>query len=263
MHRSPVRRISLLVLIVFAAIATLLALSGLARRSAEDKGVKPAAVSISTATLTDNIPAATKLAPGGTINYSAVITTSGVSPADDATNVNFSAPLDANTTLVAGSVHASPIAFNDTYNWIGNTVLNTAAPAVGLGALPAVTANDVAVNATGGTDTITLTTIAGGATSLGGSVTLNANGSFTYTPPLNRPNVADGASVTDSFTYTISNSADGTLTSTGTVSIVLTGRVFYLMAGAAGDGRSSTPSGNPATISTNSRRNPSLFRAAM
>ena len=111
------------------------------------------------ATLTDNVTAATKVAPGGTINYTATITNNGAaSPADDATNLNYSDPLDANTTLVAGSVHASPIAFNDTYNWVGNTQLDTAARA-----LPAVTANDVAVNAPAGTDTFTVTAIAGGA----------------------------------------------------------------------------------------------------
>ena len=125
------------------------------------------------------------------------------------------------------SIHASPIAFNNTYNWVGNTVLATSARS-----LPAVTANDVAVNAPGGTDTFNVTTIAGGATTLGGSVTLLASGHYTYTPPVNRPNIADGAAVNDSFTYAISNSADPTLTSTGTVTITLTGRVFYLQAGA-------------------------------
>ena len=52
----------------------------------------PSAATI-TATLTDNVTAPTKVAPGGTINYTAVITNSGVtSPTDDATNLNFSAP---------------------------------------------------------------------------------------------------------------------------------------------------------------------------
>ena len=47
------------------------------------------------ATLTDNVTAATKVVPGGTINYTATITNNGAaSPADDATNLNFSAPLE-------------------------------------------------------------------------------------------------------------------------------------------------------------------------
>src|SRR6476646_5807088 len=77
------------------------------------------------ATLTDNTAAATRVTPGSTINYLATITNNGAaSPAADATTLSFSAPLDANTTLVAGSVHASPLAFNDTYNWVGNTQLD-------------------------------------------------------------------------------------------------------------------------------------------
>ena len=208
------------------------------------------------ATLSDNTPAATKVAPGGTINYTATITNNGAaSPADDATNLNFSAPLDANTTLVGGSVHASPLAFNDTYNWVGNTQLDTVARA-----LPSVSANDVAVNAPGGTDTFTLTAIGGGATALGGVVTLaSPSGSFVYTPPLGRPNLVDGATVQDSFTYTITNSADPTLTSTGTVRINLTGRVWYLVAGGVGDGRSNTPSGSPALMSTAADKSTDFF----
>ena len=228
----------------------------LSNTSNADQQPNAPSAAVIVATLTDNVTAATKVVPGGTINYTATITNNGAaSPADDAINLNFSAPLDANTTLVPGSVHASPIAFNDTYNWVGNTFLDSSARG-----LAAVTVNDVAVNAPGGTDTFTVTAIAGGATSLGGTVTLaSPSGTFTYTPPLNRPNAADGAAVNDTFTYTITNSADPSLTSTGTVTITLTGRVFYLQAGAAGDGRSNTPSGNPATMSTNANKSTDIF----
>jgi uncharacterized repeat protein (TIGR01451 family) len=200
-----------------------------------DKQPNAPAAAVIVATLTDNVAAATKVAPGGTINYTATITNNGAaSPADDATNLNFSAPLDANTTLVGGSVHASPIAFNDTYNWVGNTQLDTVARA-----LPAVTANDVAVNAPAGTDTFTLTAIGGGATALGGVVTLaSPSGAFTYTPPLGRPNIADGATVQDSFTYTITNSADPTLAGWSMVSIeLLTGLVQTLRTSCLTQGR--------------------------
>jgi hypothetical protein len=215
----------------------------------------PAAASI-VATLTDNVSAATKVAPGGIINYTAVITNNGAaSPADDALNLTYNAPLSPDTTLVPLSVHASPIAFNDTYNWVGNTQLDTVARA-----LPAVTANDVAVNAPGGTDTFAVTAIAGGATVLGGTVTLaSPSGAFTYTPPVGRPNLADGASVNDSFTYTLTNLADPSLTATGTVTITLTGRVWYLQAGAAGDGRSNTPSSSPTAMSTAADKSTDVF----
>jgi hypothetical protein len=277
--RFPIQRLFLLTLVSFVAIAALLSIAASANKanrstkthaeqatntksainpsilSDKQQPLAPSAAVI-VATLTDNVTAATKIAPGATINYTATITNNGAaSPADDASALNFSAQLDPNTTLVANSIHASPIALNDTYNWVGNTQLDTAARA-----LPAVAANDVAVNATGGTDTFTVTAIAGGATVLGGTVTLaSPSGAFTYTPPLGRPNIADGTTVQDSFTYTITNNADPTLTSIGTVRINLTGRVWYLQAGAAGDGRSNTPSSSPAAMSTAADKSTDVF----
>jgi hypothetical protein len=274
---SKSKRLILLTLVSLVAVAALLSLAVSANKAnraakaraeqvtnaksainplVQDKQPNAPAAAVIVATLTDNTAAATKVAPGGTINYTATVTNNGAaSPADDASNLNFSAPLDANTTLVGGSVHASPLAFNDTYNWVGNTQLDTVARA-----LPAVTANDVAVNAPAGTDTFSVTAIAGGATALGGVVTLaSPSGSFVYTPPVGRPNVGDGATVQDSFTYTITNSADPTLTSTGTVRINLTGRVWYLVAGGVGDGRSNTPSGSPAAMSTAADKSTDFF----
>src|SRR5262245_48438418 len=155
------------------------------------------AVPTITATLTDNVATGTKVLPGSTINYTVTINNSGT----DATSVNFSDTVDVNTSLVAGSVHASPIAFNDTYNCVGYTFLDTSARP-----LPSATANDVTVNPAGATDTFSVTTLTNAATSLGRTVTLGSNGHFTYTPPVGRPNAADGASVNDSFTYTLTNS---------------------------------------------------------
>jgi hypothetical protein len=285
--RFSIQRLFLLTLVSLVAVAMLLSIAASANKAnraakalqaqeaqaaasklaTEKNSIAPHAMAPAaplapgiTATLTDNVtPNTTKVAPGATVNYTAVISDAGVSPADDALNAFYNDVLDSNTTYVAGSVHASPIAFNDTYNWVGNTQLDTTARA-----LPAVTANDIAVNATSpavGTDTFTVTAIAGGATALGGVVTLaSPAGSFVYTPPVGRPNIADGGvTVTDSFTYTITNSADATLVGTGTVNIVLTGRVWYLQAGAAGDGRSNTPSGSPSAMSTAANLNSDIF----
>jgi hypothetical protein len=59
-----------------------------------------------TATLTDNIAAATKVASGGQINYTATVTNSGVnSPADDALNVVY------NHTVDTGNYHGMVCAF--------------------------------------------------------------------------------------------------------------------------------------------------------
>lgn len=70
-----------------------------------------------TATKTDNLPAAQTVAPGGTINYTVVIQNTGASPA---TGVTFTDTIDANTTLVPGSIVSTPVANPDTYNVIGN-----------------------------------------------------------------------------------------------------------------------------------------------
>src|SRR5206468_4277775 len=130
-----------------------------------------------------------------------------------------------NTTLTAGSVHVSPIAIDDSYNTAPNTQLAVGAtaqgPAVPVGAGSGLLANDTIANAAGGTDTIALTA-SSGATTQSGSVTINANGTFLYTPPLNFTG-------TDTFTYTVKNSADATLTSTATVTINVTGtKIWYV-----------------------------------
>jgi hypothetical protein len=188
------------------------------------------------ATLTDNITLATKVVPGGTINYTATITNNGAaSPTDDATNLNFSALLDANTTLVAGSVHASPIAMNESYTTVGNTLLEAglAAPSGN----PAVTsAFKLFTNDTISTPPDTIVFVSNTSGSNGATVTVNTDGSFSYLP-------GAGFTGTDTFTYTIKNSADASLTSTGTVTVTVGApRVWYVNnSGANGDGRSSSP----------------------
>ena len=121
-----------------------------------------------TATKTDSFADADadgKAAPGETITYDVNITNNGT----DATDVNFADTIDANTTLVGGSLKVSPLAFPDTYVAARNTPL-----VVGT---PGVLTNDTGLPAP------TAVPIAGGATAQGGTVTLNANGSFTYNPP--------------------------------------------------------------------------------
>ncbi|MEW6212238.1 MAG: DUF11 domain-containing protein, partial [Acidobacteriota bacterium] len=76
----------------------------------------PFAPSLS-ATKTATVVGGGNAEPGDTLMYTVTITNSGPDPA---TNVNFTDTIDANTTLVAGSVTASPIAVNDSYNTIGN-----------------------------------------------------------------------------------------------------------------------------------------------
>ncbi len=189
-----------------------------------------------TASLVDSFPVhpSTKANPGDTINYTATVSNNGLnSPGDDAANVQFNGPLDPNTTFVPGSLHASPIAFNDSYNWVGNTGLDTSAAG-----LPSITANDIAI-----TDGFTLAATSG-PTSQGGTYNLSANGHFTYTPQA-------GDTGADSFAYTITNSVDGTLVGTGTVTINLNGRVWYVQNQLTnGDGTSTNPFNSPVSAAT-------------
>ncbi|HKY42135.1 MAG TPA: Ig-like domain-containing protein, partial [Pyrinomonadaceae bacterium] len=137
-----------------------------------------------TATKTDSFPDLDgdgKAAPGETITYDVNISNTGP---DDATGVNFSDTIDGNTTLVPGSLKVSPLAFPDVFAAAENTPLVVGAPGV--------LTNDTGIPGP------TAVPIAGGATSQGGTVTLSADGSFTYNPP------ADFEG-NDSFTYTVTN----------------------------------------------------------
>ncbi len=137
-----------------------------------------------------------KAKPGDTITYDVNVKNSG---AVDATGVNFTDTIDPNTTLVPGSLRVSPLAFADSYNATANTPLNIPAPGVLM--------NDT------GTPAPTAQPIVAGATTQGGTVTLNADGSFTYTPP---SPVFTG---TDSFTYTATNGLSPDDTATVTINV--------------------------------------------
>jgi type II secretory pathway pseudopilin PulG len=113
--RFSIKRLFLLTLVSFIAVAALLGIAASANKanrvakaraeqaanaksatmvtgSGDKQQLAPTAASI-TATLSDNVTPATKVVPGGIINYTATITNNGAaSPADDSTNLNFSAP---------------------------------------------------------------------------------------------------------------------------------------------------------------------------
>src|SRR5688572_5425022 len=65
--------------------------------------------------------------PGDTIGYTVTITNgSGI----DMTNVVYTDTIDANTTLVAGSVEVAALAVDDTYGVVTSGTLNVSAPGV-------------------------------------------------------------------------------------------------------------------------------------
>ncbi len=90
--------------------------------------------------------------------------------------------------------NTTPVAQADSYDVIHNTNLSPVVEqGVIQGILPAYADSDPDPG-----DTLTAVLVDGGSTSLGGTVTLNANGSFTYTPPTNQV----GA---DSFSYYVTD----------------------------------------------------------
>ena len=85
-----------------------------------------------TATKVDSFPDPNgngKAEPGDTITYTVTITNSGPDPA---TGVMFNDSVDANTSLVPGSITTTPIASPDTATAFGNVRISTANGAVNL-----------------------------------------------------------------------------------------------------------------------------------
>ena len=123
-------------------------------------------------------------------------------------------------TLVVEQPNQPPVANPDAFEAIGNVTVPVSAPGV--------LANDTDPDAN------TLSAVAGTfATASGGTVTLNADGSFTYLS-------APGFTGTDSFGYTLS---DGVAEVPGTVTVEVATRVWYVSnaAAAPGDGRDASP----------------------
>jgi hypothetical protein len=179
---------------------------------------------IITATKVDSFPDPDgdgKVSPGQTITYNVTLTNTGPDPA---LNLTLNDTVDPNTTIVPGSAVSTPIAFNDAYNVIGNVRIQ---PNAAQGLL----ANDINPN----TGNNTGLTASGPTTSTqGGNVAINADGSFSYDPPV-------GFTGTDTFTYT-ATSANGV--DTRTVTLTVAGMIFFVNDDdptAGGDGRLTNP----------------------
>ncbi len=188
------------------------------------------------ATKQDQTPTGGDADPGDTITYTILITnTSGT----DALNVIFSDTIDSNTTL-SGSLQVSPLAFNDVYTTVGNTVLqvgNVTTTSARCSYTSPISGNDYGFNGTNALLLDTNFTVAAlpSSTDQLGTVIDNGNGSFHYIPKV-------GYTGLDHFSYTIQDSNSG-LTATGEVTISISSMVWYInnMVGNGGTGTSGSP----------------------
>lgn len=167
--------------------------------------------------------------PGETIRYTLTIANTNGFPV---ANLQLLDVLDANTTLVNGTLNVSPLAVNDAYETVGNTLLEVG---VAAGSAPAVrTTGSVLANDREFLGDSYAIVSFDSTSANGGTVNLNADGTFTYLP-------VAGFSGADTFTYTLADS--GSLTGTGAVTVNVLSPVWYVddSAAAGGTGRSTAP----------------------
>jgi VCBS repeat-containing protein len=181
------------------------------------------------------------------IRTTLVITNTGTS---NATNLLVNDPISGTTFF--GVVNISPLAFNESFTAVGNTVLRVGgASNIGSGPSSQVLGNllnnDIgSVSASDGVPGFTLNAVSNLDTAHG-TANIFSDGSFNY--------ISDaGYEGADSFTYVIHDAGlDGIsgnsddLTSIGTVSITVTGQVWYVDSAAApgsGNGTSTNPFGS-------------------
>jgi YVTN family beta-propeller protein len=131
-------------------------------------------------------------------------------------------------TVTSVAPTAGPVSFTGA---IGNTAFGVGTTPQG----PSTTISGSVLSNSSAHGSGTLSAVAGTiATTRGGSVTLNANGSFTYEPPA-------GVTGNDTFSFTVTNGSG--FTSSATATIAIAHRVWYVNDAAAtnGSGTSTSP----------------------
>lgn len=163
-----------------------------------------------------------KADPNDRIRYKVTIQNTGGA---DATGTQLNITPDPRTTLVPGSFRSSPLAAPDMYACTGNVGINVPAAS-------GVKANDFDDNLAGATLSCGACTSANG-----GTVVLNNDGSFTYTPPA-------GFTGTDNFMYTLTDGnpvgAPVPTTDNTTVTITVSNMVWFISNVIAGTGGTGT-----------------------
>lgn len=167
---------------------------------------------------------------GDFLNYTVTITNNTGSTAS---NLAFTDDVDPNTTVVAGSLQTSPVAFDDSYTAIGNVGINVP------------DANGILTNDALGTNpAASYLGVVNAATAQGGIITINGAGGFSYTP-------APGFTGNDNYTYTLTNPAGS---STATITIAVSGMIWFInnaSAASTEDGRINTPYKSITNFQTN------------
>ncbi|HEY2577799.1 MAG TPA: cadherin-like domain-containing protein [Streptosporangiaceae bacterium] len=157
----------------------------------------------------------------------------------------------AQRTIDLTAANQPPIAVNQSYNAVGNTPLGVGTTP----ASPAATVSGSLLDGDSDPDSSDPITVTGNTTPAHGTVTVNANGTFTYLPNA-------GFSGTDTFQYTITDSDDAqnpkSATATATISV---GPVVWYVdnSKSAGNGEASSPFNNLAAANSAAGANSIIF----
>jgi VCBS repeat-containing protein len=140
-----------------------------------------------------------------------------------------SAPEYASVAVAAAA--APPTAVGHSYTAVGNTPLAVGTTPAG----PAASVSGSVLSGDTDPDPTATLSVTGHSAPGHGAVTMNASGTFTYTPDA-------GYSGADSFTYTVAGSTAPAQTATATVSVTVGPLVWYVdNSGPAGTGKSGSP----------------------
>ena len=169
-------------------------------------------------TLTTDVDGDGVVDPGDTVTTSVTIV--NTSAIDNAPNVSFNETLSG-MTLVGGSIHVTPIAFDDSFSAIGNVVLTIGASGV--------LANDIDPNASTPLSNVGVTATSVDNTGTHGTAVLNSDGSFTFTPET-------GFSGTTTFKYTAHDAEGLNSNVPGVVTVTVAPDVWFIDNTAAGGG---------------------------